>query len=704
MARNRKREKKSSKPASQQPEAFDVFLSYASQDLDFCHRLAKTLRDQAVRVWFDQWEIQPGDYLEVKLNQGIESSRKMVALFSPRYFKQEKEWTRAELFSRVHADPLNRERRVIPICMTPREKLKIPTVLQPLVSLDFSNPDDFDLRVRQLIEALELPARRVEREPVSNDIEEALELGAPFLDHRITRVEQGRAAARKGELFEDEAAALYRVLGFEVKQNTKIDGVQIDLEVSKREGGMTTLAMVECKDTRITAKERDQLLAQQNLVQKSFPKYRWIALSSRGFAADTREALESAGFDCTTYAELLHELLPLDQYSDNLIADYESQVADQEKGWGGRDLFIRPQLETDVEYKPHPALGYFANWLGDSRRNLMVVLGDLGTGKTTLARFLAYQLARSFRDDPLRHPAVLLIPLKEMRKEVALGSLVVKHFTDQGLQGVSFPRFEHLLRKGKVVLFFDAFDEMADRVRWEVTQQSFQMLNAAAEGSAKVVLTCRTHYFKDRKEQRTVIGEGPSLSAEETALYQQLRHQSNAEVVYLQEFDQPKIRHYLELTRGDQADAEWEKIRSIYNLENLAQRPLLLDMIVKSLPRLEMGELLATLEGHLGYVGLVQFSPSGHYLVAAGSAGRLQFWDIDKQETFLYLYAFGPGSYLSLLPDGRFDATPDALRYLCYTERKGFTSFTAEQLYKEFYHPEAVKEVLAKYHAPAPTP
>jgi hypothetical protein len=52
---------------------------------------------------------------------------------------------------------------------------------------------------------------------------------------------------------------------------------------------------------------------------------------------------------------------------------------------------------------------------------------------------------------------------------------------------------------------------------------------------------------------------------------------------------------------------------------------------------------------------------------------------------------------LALLPDGRFDGTPEALRYLCYTERNGLNSWTAEEIVKEFHDPKAFKEVLAKY-------
>jgi WD40 repeat protein len=116
------------------------------------------------------------------------------------------------------------------------------------------------------------------------------------------------------------------------------------------------------------------------------------------------------------------------------------------------------------------------------------------------------------------------------------------------------------------------------------------------------------------------------------------------------------------------------------------------------------GELIRTLDGHAGPVSAIRFDPQGRYLVAAGSAGRLQFWDYPRGVPFLYLESFGPGAWLALLPDGRFDGTPEALRYLCYTRRNSFESFTAEEVLDTFYKPQAVQEVLAKYNVPLPSP
>ena len=84
-------------------------------------------------------------------------------------------------------------------------------------------------------------------------------------------------------------------------------------------------------------------------------------------------------------------------------------------------------------------------------------------------------------------------------------------------------------------------------------------------------------------------------------------------------------------------------------------------------------------------------------LIAAGAAGRVQFWNLEKGETFLYLYSFCTEAWLASSPDGRFNATPEGMRYLCYVEKEGFNLFTAEELVKEFYDPKAVEDVVEKY-------
>jgi hypothetical protein len=59
-----------------------------------------------------------------------------------------------------------------------------------------------------------------------------------------------------------------------------------------------------------------------------------------------------------------------------------------------------------------------------------------------------------------------------------------------------------------------------------------------------------------------------------------------------------------------------------------------------------------------------------------------------------------------LLPDGRFDASPEGMKYLSYTETEEdnqgtsvFKSYNAEELKEEFHKPQAVKDVLETYQS-----
>lgn len=475
---------------------------------------------------------------------------------------------------------------------------EIEPTLRGILSVDFRQ--DFEMPFRQLMQALDLPRREFSDRYPNRD-----EADFDLRDRRLDSAERGRRSYSKGKRFEDEVATLYELLGWKIARDIQVSGVQIDLMIEKRDGGLLTQAVVECKNKRITADERNQILAQQNIIGREMPRHRWIAVSSEGFAADTRAALERAGIDCTTYNGLLNEIVSLDRYVESLRGEYEDWVNDEKRWQGDRHRFIPPKLQADrmrdkiirllrpeltdeeVISTPVPALEYLGRWLGDQERNLLVILGDLGTGKTTLAQYVTDRLAEIHQSDAQRHPAPVLIPLRDVRKQTSLEGIVHAHFARYGLSDLKFRHFEQLVRQGKVILVFDAFDEMADRVNWDITIGNFTELTRCADLRGKVILTCRTHYFKDRKEQIKIIGELRSTEIE-TALYQAMGRRSDADVVYLLEFDDEQIQAYIRRVCGEaKADEYWHTIENTYNLEDLSKRPLLLDMIVKTLPELE---------------------------------------------------------------------------------------------------------------------
>ena len=92
---------------------YDVFLSYSSKDKPIVRALAERLKADGLRVWFDEWEIRPGDPVFKRVEDGLESSRTLVLCMSENAFASE--WTQLESHTFRFRDPVNKERRFIPL-------------------------------------------------------------------------------------------------------------------------------------------------------------------------------------------------------------------------------------------------------------------------------------------------------------------------------------------------------------------------------------------------------------------------------------------------------------------------------------------------------------------------------------------------------------------------------------------------------------
>ncbi len=92
---------------------YDVFLSHASEDKDAVARpLAGILEALGLKVWYDETELQKGDSLVAKLNNGIAASRFGILVLSKHYFG--KRWTTFELDTLEYLS-ITEDRMLIPI-------------------------------------------------------------------------------------------------------------------------------------------------------------------------------------------------------------------------------------------------------------------------------------------------------------------------------------------------------------------------------------------------------------------------------------------------------------------------------------------------------------------------------------------------------------------------------------------------------------
>src|SRR5215470_12767393 len=100
-----------SRKARRKQFAYDVFLSYNAKDKPAVRELAERLKRDGLRVWFDEWVIQPGDSIPLKIEQGLEQSRTLILIMSHNAFASE--WVALERHTALFRDPTNAERRFI---------------------------------------------------------------------------------------------------------------------------------------------------------------------------------------------------------------------------------------------------------------------------------------------------------------------------------------------------------------------------------------------------------------------------------------------------------------------------------------------------------------------------------------------------------------------------------------------------------------
>ena len=97
------------------PFQYDVFLSHNQADKPRVRRLAERLKAAAVRVWVDEWVIQAGDVIALKVDEGLEQSRVLLLCISPAALASG--WVALERSTAVHRDPANAGRRFIPLLL-----------------------------------------------------------------------------------------------------------------------------------------------------------------------------------------------------------------------------------------------------------------------------------------------------------------------------------------------------------------------------------------------------------------------------------------------------------------------------------------------------------------------------------------------------------------------------------------------------------
>jgi uncharacterized protein YjbI with pentapeptide repeats len=309
----------------------------------------------------------------------------------------------------------------------------------------------------------------------------------------------------------------------------------------------------------------------------------YIVSQSRIAPIAVRLANADPRINVQTLAGFYRRAVNFDSYLTGLVDEYERS-----------DLYkhyIRLSAEKRYYDRAGHSIGqdtfdnldeYIEGWLEDPGQSHITLLGNFGSGKTSFCQYYAYtQATKCLIDQSTRVP--IIVNLRDYTRISSVEQLITDVFVNKlsiPLLG-GYKAIDRLNRDGKLLLIFDGFDEMQIKVDSETVLEHFEQLAKIAVPNSKVVVTCRTSYFRSNVEMRTVLDRNL-----QSANIIDITSRPEFEILHILEFSDAQIRLALQKRLGRDWETVYNQIQVTYDLPSLARRPVLLDMISQSLPYL----------------------------------------------------------------------------------------------------------------------
>ena len=325
-------------------------------------------------------------------------------------------------------------------------------------------------------------------------------------------------------------------------------------------------------------------------------------------SAEFRALAASLGLQILSLADLERSLLDFSTYLEKVIHDFENfetyaemeaaPVIEQFRWCDLYRYYVDPECTDPVlDTTAGKISEILEEFLAPEHLGLLAILGDYGTGKTSLCLQFTYRLACRYRDSGKQSRIPVFVPLRGLDvRGGGIRRLILDSLSTYGVQAPDFRAVEIMIKAGRLALIFDGFDEVGDALdRRGALEALAQIASLAALPGSKVVLTCRTHYFLNTDESIDILTRSRGAPFIRTG---ERSEPKISRVVELAKFTEPQILDLMQ-RHSDDYRSQWDRIRAIYNLADLARTPILLSIILSSL-----GPLLDTHERKIGAASL----------------------------------------------------------------------------------------------------
>ena len=210
-----------------------------------------------------------------------------------------------------------------------------------------------------------------------------------------------------------------------------------------------------------------------------------------------------------------------------------------------------------------------SNWIDDPQQRRFLLLGEFGDGKSFACYRLTRLLARAYLDNPAAVHFALRLPLRDFISAGNPQELLSRRLQALGADMRDWARIQDI---GPTLVILDGFDEMSPQLDHATVANNLRLLADCVRyfAGSKLLVTSRTHFFENSRMQDRFLEE---LGQPEVARMAQLPLSSR--ITYLHAY-----------AEREGLSSKFERIRRLYDPIGLAAKPLFLQMIKETLPRL----------------------------------------------------------------------------------------------------------------------
>ena len=267
------------------------------------------------------------------------------------------------------------------------------------------------------------------------------------------------------------------------------------------------------------------------------------------------------------------------------------------------------KIEDNSEAPDGPredALEFLHAWAADpAAPPCCALLGSVGIGKTTTSKAFSLELQKLREGGKTGLPQPIYLDLRHLGEaakdkpdlNTILATILRRSWAGGQTEAEMTPAEAiRLVRTQGALVIFDGLDEVLVHLSvtggQEFTRELLRILppalwprNRAAEEPGvpgRIMVTCRTHYFRSLREQQTHL----TLEDRDDVTERDYR------VFILLPFDDDQIRDYLtQVFPGQDIGKLIDTIGAVHNLPELARRPYTLKLIADALPRIEQWQM-----------------------------------------------------------------------------------------------------------------